>query len=153
MCVDSRIMEKGEEHSAPLTPSSSNLPTTGIPSTSVSFRNYMHIGGYYGELPTWAPLTQQPDGYQYPCNIQERDGGDTPLPDTCRNLFGPSFFDTCDVGLSQLVEESSILEKCRTQRQGSMIGSQEMVLIHDPTTSEIYSMLIPHKCPRPELLS
>ncbi|XP_042982391.1 protein FAR1-RELATED SEQUENCE 5-like isoform X1 [Carya illinoinensis] len=84
---------------------------------------------------------------------KQRDGGDTPLPDTCRNLFGPSDKDTCDVGLSQLVEESSILEKCRTQRQGSMIGSQEMVLIHDPTTSEIYSMLIPHKCPRPELLS
>ncbi|XP_042969066.1 protein FAR1-RELATED SEQUENCE 5-like [Carya illinoinensis] len=70
------IMEKGEEHSSPLTPSSSNLPITGILSTSLTFRNYMHMHGYYGELPTWSPgLMQQPDGYQYPCNIQEYDAG------------------------------------------------------------------------------
>ncbi|XP_042954733.1 protein FAR-RED IMPAIRED RESPONSE 1-like [Carya illinoinensis] len=53
---------------------------------------------------------------------KQRDGGDTPLPDTCSNLFGPSDKDICD-----LVEDSSILEKCRTQRQESMIGSQEMM--------------------------
>ncbi|XP_042952122.1 protein FAR1-RELATED SEQUENCE 5-like [Carya illinoinensis] len=58
---------------------------------------------------------------------KQRDEGDTPLPDTCRNLFGPSDKDICDVGLSQLVEDSSILEKCRTQRQESMIGNQEMM--------------------------
>ncbi|XP_042956283.1 protein FAR1-RELATED SEQUENCE 5-like [Carya illinoinensis] len=77
-------MEKGEEHSSRLIPSSPNRPTTGIPSTSLSFRNYMHMHGFYGEFPTWSPaLMQHPDGYQYPCGIQEgNDGYPTPVMTT-----------------------------------------------------------------------
>ncbi|KAG7960470.1 hypothetical protein I3843_10G125100 [Carya illinoinensis] len=34
---------------------------------------------------------------------KQRDGGDTALPDTRRNLFGPSEKDMCEVGLSQML--------------------------------------------------
>ncbi|XP_042950607.1 protein FAR-RED IMPAIRED RESPONSE 1-like [Carya illinoinensis] len=109
-------MEKGEEHSAPLTPSSSNLPTTGIPSTSVSFRNYMHMHGYYGELPTWSPLMQQPDGYQYPWNIQQpNDGYPTPVMTTASAASergdiedsSPNWAETERPSTSARVEESN----------------------------------------------
>ncbi|KAG6619011.1 hypothetical protein I3842_Q113200 [Carya illinoinensis] len=30
---------------------------------------------------------------------KQRDGGDTPMPNTCRNLFGPSEEDISNVGL------------------------------------------------------
>ncbi|XP_042984413.1 protein FAR1-RELATED SEQUENCE 5-like isoform X2 [Carya illinoinensis] len=62
-------MEKGEEHSSPLTPSNSNPPSTDIPKTTPNHSNYMH--GWHGPGPTRSS-TFMPhlDGNQYPSNIQ-----------------------------------------------------------------------------------
>ncbi|XP_042983214.1 uncharacterized protein LOC122312622 [Carya illinoinensis] len=59
---------------------------------------------------------------------KQRDGGDTPLPNTCRNLFGPSEEDISNVGLMQPIEDSPVVDISGTQRQESMIGSQESML-------------------------
>ncbi|XP_042988763.1 protein FAR1-RELATED SEQUENCE 5-like [Carya illinoinensis] len=58
---------------------------------------------------------------------KQRDRGDTPMPNTCRNLFGPSDEDISNVGLMQSppIEDSPVVDISVTQRQESMIGSQE----------------------------
>ncbi|XP_042983399.1 protein FAR1-RELATED SEQUENCE 5-like [Carya illinoinensis] len=74
------IMGIGEEHSLPLTPSTSNTPTPDIPITCSSFANYMP--GYYGAVPRWSPtFLPYPDGNQYPFQYRMR----PPLPviNTC----------------------------------------------------------------------
>ncbi|XP_035546621.1 protein FAR-RED IMPAIRED RESPONSE 1-like [Juglans regia] len=56
-------MEKGEEHSSPLIPSSSN------PLTAPNLSNYMH--GWHGLVAAWSPaFMPYPNGDQYPSNIQ-----------------------------------------------------------------------------------
>ncbi|XP_035550313.1 protein FAR1-RELATED SEQUENCE 5-like isoform X2 [Juglans regia] len=62
-------MEKGEEHSSSLTPSSSNPPSTDISKTTPNLSNYMH--SWHGPVPAWSPaFMPYPDGNQYPSNIQ-----------------------------------------------------------------------------------
>ncbi|XP_042974555.1 protein FAR-RED IMPAIRED RESPONSE 1-like [Carya illinoinensis] len=61
---------------------------------------------------------------------KQRDGGDTPMPPSCRNLFGPSNEDISNVGLMQPIEDSPVVDISGTQRQESMIGSQESACAH-----------------------
>ncbi|XP_041007328.1 protein FAR1-RELATED SEQUENCE 5-like isoform X2 [Juglans microcarpa x Juglans regia] len=71
-------MEKGEEHSSSLTPSSSNPPSVDIPKTAPNLSNYMH--SWHGPVPAWSPaFMPYPDGNQYPSNIQYGIGPPIPL--------------------------------------------------------------------------
>ncbi|XP_035545678.1 uncharacterized protein LOC118348307 [Juglans regia] len=75
-------MGKREEHSSPLTLSSSNLPTADILSSNRHFVNYTSAG-YYRPLPAWLlPFPPYPDSGQYLRNIQANAGYPTPFMTT-----------------------------------------------------------------------
>ncbi|XP_042983693.1 protein FAR1-RELATED SEQUENCE 5-like isoform X2 [Carya illinoinensis] len=73
-------MEKGKEHSSPLTPSSSNLPSADIPKTAPSSTC---IQGWHGPMPACSPaFMPYLDGNQHPSNIQYGMGPLIPLVNT-----------------------------------------------------------------------
>ncbi|KAG6693423.1 hypothetical protein I3842_09G000900 [Carya illinoinensis] len=65
-------MGKGEENPSPSTSSSSNPPSSDIPTTTPNPPNYIH--SYYGAMPAWSPaFMPYPDIYHYPTNMQMND--------------------------------------------------------------------------------
>ncbi|XP_035546041.1 uncharacterized protein LOC109005763 [Juglans regia] len=56
---------------------------------------------------------------------KQRDGRDTPVMDTCRNLFGPSEIDMSTAGGMQFVPDNSAFDISGTQLRETVIPSQQ----------------------------